>query len=123
MGAVVAMHKRKRSVSTFFNDPWPVTCVPFIAVFVNVVQPRHGLLNLRLVHVLAGAQRRPCIRCGGAGSKEDVLKSDPVPNDKTDTNNYGPFSTDDVGMNYEYPEGSIPSGVGSSRSTRAIRRA
>lgn len=28
-----------------------------------------------------------------------------MPNDKTDTNNNGPFSTDYIGMNYEYPEG------------------
>ncbi len=41
-----------------------------------------------------------------AVSDEEVLKLDPVPNDKIDANSYGPFSTDDVGMNYEYPEGS-----------------
>jgi hypothetical protein len=28
-----------------------------------------------------------------------------MPNDKTDTNNNGPFSTDYIGMNYAYPEG------------------
>ena len=28
-----------------------------------------------------------------------------MPNGKTDTNNNGPFSTDDIGANYEYPEG------------------
>jgi len=28
-----------------------------------------------------------------------------MPNDKTDTNNNGPFSTDYIGMNYDYPEG------------------
>lgn len=33
-------------------------------------------------------------------------KFDPIPNRKTDTNNHGPFSTDNIGMNYEYPEGS-----------------
>ena len=27
-----------------------------------------------------------------------------MPNDKTDTNNNGPFSTDFIGMNYDYPE-------------------
>ena len=31
-------------------------------------------------------------------------KFDPVPNAKTDTNNHGPFSTDNIGMNYLYPE-------------------
>ena len=29
----------------------------------------------------------------------------PMPNQKTDTNNSGPFSTDNIGMNYEYPDG------------------
>lgn len=29
-----------------------------------------------------------------------------LPNHKTDTNNYGAFSTDNIGMNYEYPEAS-----------------
>jgi hypothetical protein len=33
-------------------------------------------------------------------------KYDPLPNRKTDTNNHGPFSTDYIGMNYEYPEAS-----------------
>ena len=28
-----------------------------------------------------------------------------MPNRKTDTNNHGAFSTDDIGMNYDYPEG------------------
>jgi len=31
-------------------------------------------------------------------------KYDPIPNRKTDTNNHGPFSTDNIGMNYDYPE-------------------
>ena len=29
-----------------------------------------------------------------------------IPNAKTDTNNYGAFSTDNIGMNYDYPDGS-----------------
>ena len=33
-------------------------------------------------------------------------KFDPIPNKKTDTNNYGAFSTDNIGMNYAYPEAS-----------------
>jgi len=33
-------------------------------------------------------------------------KFDPAPNGKTDTNNHGAFSTDNIGMNYAYPEGS-----------------
>lgn len=31
-------------------------------------------------------------------------KFDPAPNFKTDTNNHGPFSTDNIGMNYDYPD-------------------
>ncbi|MPY90222.1 MAG: FAD-dependent oxidoreductase [Luteitalea sp.] len=41
-----------------------------------------------------------------AGWREVFNKFDPIPNDKTDTNNHGPFSTDNIGMNYEYPEAS-----------------
>jgi len=33
-------------------------------------------------------------------------KFDPVPNNKTDTNNHGPFSFDNIGMNWDYPEAS-----------------
>jgi hypothetical protein len=33
-------------------------------------------------------------------------KFDPVPNRKTDTNNHGAFSTDNIGRNYDYPEAS-----------------
>ena len=35
-----------------------------------------------------------------------ILKPDLMPNQKTDINNNGPFSTDMIGMNYEYPEAS-----------------
>jgi len=40
------------------------------------------------------------------GWNEVFKKFDPVPNRKTDTNNHGPFSTDNIGTNYGYPEGS-----------------
>lgn len=40
------------------------------------------------------------------GWREGFEKFDPIPNHKTDTNNHGPFSTDNIGMNYDYPEGS-----------------
>lgn len=33
-------------------------------------------------------------------------KFDPLPNYKTDTNNHGPMSSDNIGMNYDYPEAS-----------------
>lgn len=37
----------------------------------------------------------------------DALKlHTPLPNDKTDLNNYGAFSTDYIGMNYDWPDGS-----------------
>lgn len=41
-----------------------------------------------------------------AGWRETFNKFDPIPNRKTDTNNHGPFSTDNIGMNYDYPEAS-----------------
>jgi hypothetical protein len=46
------------------------------------------------------------IRVFNAGWRELFHKFDPIPNMKTDTNNHGPFSTDNIGMNYAYPEGS-----------------
>ena len=39
-----------------------------------------------------------------AGWGETFDKYDPIPNKKTDTNNHGPFSTDFIGENYDYPE-------------------
>ncbi len=39
-----------------------------------------------------------------AGWKETFAKFDLIPNGKTDTNNHGPFSFDNIGFNYEYPE-------------------
>ena len=41
-----------------------------------------------------------------AGWRETFRKFDPIPNHKTDTNNHGPMSTDNIGFNYDYPEGS-----------------
>jgi FAD-dependent oxidoreductase family protein len=41
-----------------------------------------------------------------ASSRHVFGKFDPVPNGKTDTNNHGSFSTDNIGMNYDYPEAS-----------------
>jgi hypothetical protein len=41
-----------------------------------------------------------------AGSRHVFGKFDPAPNGKTDTNNHGSFSTDNIGMNYDYPEAS-----------------
>jgi len=39
-----------------------------------------------------------------AGWREWFNKFDLIPNRKTDTNNHGPFSSDFIGMNYDYPE-------------------
>ena len=41
-----------------------------------------------------------------SGWRETFAKFDAIPNGKTDTNNHGPFSTDFIGMNYDYPEAS-----------------
>lgn len=43
-------------------------------------------------------------RVYAAGWDETFQKFDNIPNRKTDTNNHGPFSTDNIGMNYDYPE-------------------
>ena len=39
-----------------------------------------------------------------AGWRETFQKFDAIPNGKTDTNNHGPFSTDNIGRNWDYPE-------------------
>ncbi|TKC13284.1 FAD-dependent oxidoreductase [Pedobacter polaris] len=46
------------------------------------------------------------VRVFNSGWKALFNKYDPLPNRKTDTNNHGPFSTDYIGMNYDYPEAS-----------------
>ncbi|MEO9892213.1 FAD-dependent oxidoreductase [Aurantibacter sp.] len=38
------------------------------------------------------------------GRKDFFEKFDAIPNYKTDTNNHGPLSSDNIGMNYDYPE-------------------
>ncbi len=45
------------------------------------------------------------VRIFDAGWREEWFqKFDVIPNRKTDTNNHGPFSSDNIGMNYDYPE-------------------
>jgi hypothetical protein len=44
------------------------------------------------------------LRIYEAGWTGTFNKFDRVPNRKTDTNNHGPMSTDNIGMNYHYPE-------------------
>lgn len=46
------------------------------------------------------------LRVFAAGWRETFDKFDPIPNAKTDTNNHGPFSTDNIGRNWDYPEAS-----------------
>jgi hypothetical protein len=46
------------------------------------------------------------LRIFNAGWRETFDKFDPIPNKKTDTNNHGPMSTDNIGQNYDYPEAS-----------------
>ena len=46
------------------------------------------------------------IRVFDTGRKDWFQKFDDIPNKKTDTNNHGPFSSDFIGMNYDYPEAS-----------------
>jgi hypothetical protein len=43
-------------------------------------------------------------RVFATGWRETFDKFDPIPNRKTDTNNHGPISTDNIGYNYDYPE-------------------
>ncbi|MFN0108477.1 MAG: FAD-dependent oxidoreductase [Blastocatellia bacterium] len=46
------------------------------------------------------------LRIFQAGWRETFQKFDRIPNRKTDTNNHGPFSADNIGMNYDYPNAS-----------------
>ncbi|MCX6898740.1 MAG: FAD-dependent oxidoreductase [Verrucomicrobia bacterium] len=46
------------------------------------------------------------LRIFADGWRETFEKFDPIPNHKTDTNNHGPFSTDNIGRNYDYPDAS-----------------
>lgn len=48
------------------------------------------------------------LRIFNAGFDPDYIfkKFDNIPNHKTDTNNHGPFSFDNIGMNWDYPEAS-----------------
>jgi len=46
------------------------------------------------------------LRIFQAGWRETFEKFDPIPNHKTDVNNHGPMSFDNIGYNYDYPEAS-----------------
>ncbi|MDP6208929.1 MAG: FAD-dependent oxidoreductase [Roseibacillus sp.] len=46
------------------------------------------------------------LRYYATGWRNAFRKFDPIPNNKTDTNNHGGFSFDNIGYNYDYPDGS-----------------
>jgi FAD dependent oxidoreductase len=46
------------------------------------------------------------LRVFESGWRETFDKFDAIPNRKTDSNNHGPFSSDNIGYNYDYPEAS-----------------
>jgi hypothetical protein len=46
------------------------------------------------------------LRVFDTGWRETFNKFDPLPNHKTDINNHGPFSTDNIGFNCDYPDAS-----------------
>jgi hypothetical protein len=46
------------------------------------------------------------LRIFAAGWRETFDKFDPIPNRKTDVNNHGPMSLDNIGYSYDYPEAS-----------------
>jgi hypothetical protein len=52
------------------------------------------------------SQYELALRVFNAGWRETFEKFDAIPNRKTDTNNHGPFSSDNIGFNYDYPEAS-----------------
>ena len=52
------------------------------------------------------AQYELLLRVYKAGWRSTFGKFDPIPNRKTDTNNNGPMSSDNIGYNHDYPEAS-----------------
>ncbi len=46
------------------------------------------------------------LRIYATGWRETFDKFDPIPNRKTDSNNHGPMSSDNIGLSYDYPEAS-----------------
>jgi hypothetical protein len=65
---------------------------------------RYDLLALMLAEMDRIKRGDPTYRLKQPWSLEDVMKPDPIPNGKTDTNNNGAFSTDYIGSNYDYPD-------------------
>ena len=67
---------------------------------------RRSLLSPPSFAIYDAIQYEVLLRTLLAGSNHIFGKFDPAPNGKTDTNNHGSFSTDNIGMNYDYPDGS-----------------
>lgn len=63
-------------------------------------------LHISRPHNYDSTQYELLRRVFASGWTELFNKFDPIPNHKTDVNNHGPFSTDNIGMNYDYPEAS-----------------
>jgi hypothetical protein len=61
--------------------------------------PRRYELFARTLQAMDVAKRE----AAGQWSAADVMKPDPLPHGKTDTNNNGAFSTDYIGGSWEYP--------------------
>ncbi len=65
---------------------------------ITITQPE-GYDSSRYELLIRYLQKRPA-----KNLNDYVLKMDRMPNGKTDINNNGPFSTDMIGMNYDFPE-------------------
>jgi len=63
----------------------------------NNYDPAQYELLARYLDALSAAGRTPHLN--------DLMHIQPMPDGKTDVNNNGPFSTDFIGHNYDYPEG------------------
>ncbi len=61
--------------------------------------PKRYELLARLIPALQKLKGRPL-------TMRDFMITSPMPNHKTDMNNYGPFSTDYIGKSWDYPEAS-----------------
>jgi hypothetical protein len=74
---------------------------------------RYELLG-RYFEALVGANQAP--------SLQQFLKFDMVTPEKTDINNNGPFSTDFIGANYDYPDGDYPTRAHLARARKLHSR-
>jgi hypothetical protein len=73
--------------------------------------------------VYDASQYELLLRTLKAGSRHIYGKFDMLPNGKSDTNNHGSFSTDNIGMNCDYPRRATSAATRSSGNTRRISRA